>query len=88
MEIGQCIGVCRESVTRILGDLQRRHIAAFRGSILTIMDCGALETYAKSNAAVRESAVPVEVDKASGEAEMVDESPTVRRIRLVPLSPP
>jgi len=48
-EIGECIGSCRESVTRIFSDLQRRRIAEFRGSILTIMDRGALETYAGSS---------------------------------------
>jgi CRP/FNR family cyclic AMP-dependent transcriptional regulator len=42
-EIGECIGTCRESVTRILGDLQRRHIVNLRGSILTVMDRPALE---------------------------------------------
>lgn len=48
-EIGECAGICRESVTRIFGDLQRRRIAAYRGSILTIVDQGALETYAGFN---------------------------------------
>jgi CRP/FNR family transcriptional regulator len=42
-EIGECIGTCRESVTRILGDLQRRQIVNLRGSILTVMDRPALE---------------------------------------------
>ena len=42
-EIGECIGTCRESVTRILGDLQRRQIVNLRGSILTVMDRSALE---------------------------------------------
>jgi CRP/FNR family transcriptional regulator, cyclic AMP receptor protein len=42
-EIGECIGTCRESVTRILGDLQRRQIVNVRGSILTVTDRSALE---------------------------------------------
>lgn len=45
-EIGECIGTCRESVTRILGDLQRRQIVNVRGSILTVMDRSALEVCA------------------------------------------
>jgi CRP/FNR family transcriptional regulator, cyclic AMP receptor protein len=45
-EIGECIGTCRESVTRILGDLQRRQIVNERGTILTVMDRSALEVCA------------------------------------------
>ncbi len=42
-EIGECIGTCRESVTRILGDMQRRQIVNLRGSILTVTNRSALE---------------------------------------------
>lgn len=46
MEIGQCIGTSRESVTRVLHDLQRRRIIDQRGSLLTILDRPALESCA------------------------------------------
>jgi CRP/FNR family transcriptional regulator len=42
-EIAECIGTCRESVTRILRDLQRWQVIELRGSLLTIMDMSALE---------------------------------------------
>jgi CRP-like cAMP-binding protein len=42
-EIAECIGTCRESVTRILRDLQRRNVIELRGSLLTITDQSALE---------------------------------------------
>jgi CRP/FNR family transcriptional regulator, cyclic AMP receptor protein len=42
-EIAECIGTCRESVTRILRDLQRRNVIELRGSLLTITDQFALE---------------------------------------------
>ncbi len=45
-EIGECIGVGRASVTRILSDLQRRRIVELRGSILTISNRAALESHA------------------------------------------
>jgi CRP/FNR family transcriptional regulator, cyclic AMP receptor protein len=45
-EIGECIGTCRESVTRILGDMQRRQIINMRGSILTVTNRTALEACA------------------------------------------
>jgi len=45
-EIGECIGTCRESVTRILGDMQRRQIVTLRGSILTVTNRSALEACA------------------------------------------
>jgi CRP-like cAMP-binding protein len=45
-EIGECIGVSRASVTRILSDLQRRRIVELRGSILTISNRAALESRA------------------------------------------
>lgn len=42
-EIAECIGMCRESVTRILRDLQRWQVIELRGSLLTIADLQALE---------------------------------------------
>jgi len=42
-EIAECIGTCRESVTRILRDLQRWQVIELRGSLLTITDLPALE---------------------------------------------
>ena len=42
-EIAECIGTCRESVTRILRDLQRWQVIELRGSLLTIADISALE---------------------------------------------
>jgi CRP/FNR family transcriptional regulator, cyclic AMP receptor protein len=45
-EIGECIGTCRESVTRILGEMQRRQIINMRGSILTVSNRTALESCA------------------------------------------
>ena len=42
-EIADCIGTCRESVTRILRDLQRWQVIELRGSLLTIADLQALE---------------------------------------------
>lgn len=42
-EIAECIGTCRESVTRILRDLQRWQVIELRGSLLTIADLPALE---------------------------------------------
>lgn len=42
-EIAECIGTCRESVTRILRDLQRWQVIELRGSLLTISDFSALE---------------------------------------------
>jgi CRP/FNR family transcriptional regulator, cyclic AMP receptor protein len=42
-EIAECIGTCRESVTRILRDLQRWNVIELRGSLLTITDQSALE---------------------------------------------
>jgi CRP/FNR family transcriptional regulator, cyclic AMP receptor protein len=42
-EIAECIGTCRESVTRILRDFQRWQVIELRGSLLTITDMSALE---------------------------------------------
>lgn len=46
-EIGECIGTCRESVTRSLNDLQRRRIVRMRGATLTVTDRPALEGRAR-----------------------------------------
>jgi len=46
-EIAECIGTCRESVTRILRDLQRWNVIELRGSLLTITDFSALEQCAE-----------------------------------------
>jgi CRP/FNR family transcriptional regulator len=45
-EIAECIGTCRESVTRILSDMQCKHIVTLRGSILTVTNRLALEACA------------------------------------------
>ena len=42
-EIAECIGTCRESITRILRDFQRWQVIELRGSLLTITDMSALE---------------------------------------------
>src|ERR1700733_3287267 len=42
-EIAECIGTCRESVTRILRDLQRGNVIELHGSLLIITDLDALE---------------------------------------------
>lgn len=41
-EMAQMIGTSRETVTRVLGDLKRRQIAAVEGSVLMILDKSAL----------------------------------------------
>ena len=46
-EIAECIGTCRESVTRILRDLQRWGVIELRGSQLVITDLSALEQCAE-----------------------------------------
>ncbi len=45
-EMGQCIGIARESVTRILHHLEERQIIDCKGSMLTILDRAALEVCA------------------------------------------
>jgi CRP/FNR family transcriptional regulator len=45
-EIGECIGVSRETVTRLLCDFRSRELLESRGSILIVTDRRALETYA------------------------------------------
>jgi len=45
-EIGECIGVSRETVTRLLTDFKSRELLESRGSTLIISDRKALETYA------------------------------------------
>jgi CRP/FNR family cyclic AMP-dependent transcriptional regulator len=42
-EIAECVGTCRESITRILQDFQRRKIIAIHGALWTILDREALE---------------------------------------------
>ncbi len=42
-EIAECIGTCRETVTRLLQDMQRWHVIEVHGSLLTITDLPALE---------------------------------------------
>jgi CRP/FNR family cyclic AMP-dependent transcriptional regulator len=46
-EIAECIGICRESINRILRDLQRWHVIEQHGSHLTILDFSALEQCAE-----------------------------------------
>jgi CRP-like cAMP-binding protein len=47
-EIGQCIGTTRETVSRILRELERRRIIETEGATLTILNRGALEECAGS----------------------------------------
>ena len=47
-EIGECIGMCRESVSRTLCDFQRRKLIDLRGSTLTITDRSSLERCARA----------------------------------------
>jgi CRP/FNR family transcriptional regulator len=42
-KIAECIGTCRESVNRIMRDLQRWQVIEQHGSQLTILDFSALE---------------------------------------------
>jgi len=45
-EIGECIGVARETVTRLFCDFRSRELLKSRGSTLIISDRKALESYA------------------------------------------
>lgn len=45
-EIGECIGVSRETVTRLFSDFRSRELLESRGSTLIISNRRALETYA------------------------------------------
>jgi CRP/FNR family transcriptional regulator, cyclic AMP receptor protein len=45
-EIGECIGVARQTVTRLFSDFKCRELLESRGSTLIISDRRALETYA------------------------------------------
>jgi CRP/FNR family transcriptional regulator, cyclic AMP receptor protein len=47
-EIGECIGMCRESVSRALCDFQRRKFIDLPGSTLTITDRSSLERCAST----------------------------------------
>src|SRR6185437_13639007 len=42
-EIGECIGVTRETISRTLGDFKQRHLITIQGSTLMIPDRAALE---------------------------------------------
>ncbi len=46
-EIGQMIGLSRETVTRTMGDFRHRQLVSVRGSAVFIPDKGALEHYAE-----------------------------------------
>ena len=46
-EIGQMIGLSRETVTRTMGDFKRRQLVGTRGSTLVIQNRGALEQFAE-----------------------------------------
>jgi CRP/FNR family transcriptional regulator, cyclic AMP receptor protein len=46
-EIGQMIGLSRETVTRTMGDLKRRQLVGMRGATLVIQNRGALEQFAE-----------------------------------------
>jgi CRP/FNR family cyclic AMP-dependent transcriptional regulator len=48
-EIGECVGTCRESVSRVMCEFRRRKLIAMKGSILTIRDRTSLERYAASS---------------------------------------
>lgn len=46
-EIGQMIGLSRETVTRTMGDLKRRQFVATKGATCVIQNKGALEQFAR-----------------------------------------
>lgn len=48
-EIGECVGTCRESVSRVMCEFRRKKLIAMKGSILTIRDRTSLERYAASS---------------------------------------
>jgi CRP/FNR family transcriptional regulator, cyclic AMP receptor protein len=48
-EIGDMIGTSRETVTRLLAEMKKRHIVESRGSILVIRDTAALHKMANQN---------------------------------------
>jgi len=50
-EIGECIGVSRETVSRTLSELKLRELAEQRGAALVISNVRALEVYADRNCA-------------------------------------
>ncbi|MGH9432352.1 MAG: helix-turn-helix domain-containing protein [Terriglobia bacterium] len=45
-EIGQMIGLSRETVTRTMGDFKRRQLVRTKGATLVIQNQGALEQFA------------------------------------------
>lgn len=48
VEIGECIGACRESVSRALRGLRHRGLISLHGSIVTIPDRALFEVYASA----------------------------------------
>jgi CRP/FNR family transcriptional regulator len=50
-EIGECIGMSRETVSRTLSDFKLRELVEQRGSTMVISSIQALETYADRNCA-------------------------------------
>jgi CRP/FNR family transcriptional regulator len=48
MEIGECVGACRETVSRSLRELRKGNLIAIHGSIVTITDRASLEICAGS----------------------------------------
>jgi CRP/FNR family cyclic AMP-dependent transcriptional regulator len=46
VEIGECIGASRETVTRTLTDFKQRNLVELKGSILTVLNQDALAVYA------------------------------------------
>ena len=49
-EIGDCVGACRESVSRVMCEFRRRNLIVRKGSSLTIQDRSSLEEYAANSA--------------------------------------
>jgi CRP/FNR family transcriptional regulator, cyclic AMP receptor protein len=47
-EIGECIGVTRETITRTFGEFKTRHLVTLQGSTLTIPSRAALESFARA----------------------------------------
>jgi CRP/FNR family transcriptional regulator len=50
-EIGECIGVARETVSRTLSEFKLRELVEQRGATLVISNVRALEIYADRNCA-------------------------------------
>jgi CRP/FNR family transcriptional regulator len=43
VEVGDCIGASRETVTRAMSDLQKDRVVELKGSLVTILDMSELE---------------------------------------------